>query len=305
MKNRKEKIEKIILSVLTFLLIIYISFGFVFFSVFNISKKFLNKDNISDFISNISIIDVLKQELGSNIKEIKLMEKELKNIGITSEGINSFMNSEDVREFSMDMMTNIFDGIVNNNYQEYQVNIEDINVLVDNNIDKLQVNSSFTESQILDKLNSKLPSLVSNINNLINNLCEKLENSEIFTKYQNYINVSIGVFDIIYSDIVYFLIILILISFITLLIFIRRSVYKSLKWLSISFIIPGTLLFILSFFINNYINVDSILINDIISVIANDLNEYSLIYILISIIIIIINLITYFIKKKQKLKNDN
>ena len=79
MKNKKEKIEKVILGILTFVLIVYISFSLIFLSLYKTSEKFLNKKNVSEFIDDINIIDVLKEEenIVTNIVK-QCMENDLK-----------------------------------------------------------------------------------------------------------------------------------------------------------------------------------------------------------------------------------
>lgn len=297
MKTKKERLEKIILSVLTFVLIGYITFNLMLLCIFNISEKFLNKDKVEELINKIDIITILKDELGNEVDEILLIENELKDIGVATEGINAFIDSPDVKNFSTNVVSGVFDKIINNNLDNYYIQDSDVSNLIENNIDKLQTNSSLTQSQILEKLNTRVPNLVSNINKLIDKLCEKLETSELLVKYQEYVNMSINVLDIVYSGITYFLIIFTLITFIALLIFIRRDIYKSLKWISISFVIPGLLIFILSYFLINKFIIDNILINNIIKIIVSGLNGYSFIYISIGAIIVIINIIIYFIKK--------
>lgn len=302
MKNKKEKIEKVILGILTFVLIVYISFSLIFLSLYKTSEKFLNKKNVSEFIDDINIIDVLKEELGNEFDQIISIEEELKDIGITQEGLTEFVNSEDVKQFSGDLITNIFNKISDN--QIYQINTEDVNKLIENNVDKLQINSSLSEEQIIDKLNSKMPSLISKMNEIIDKVCDELENSELFNKYQEYIDMSVNMLDIIYNNVIFYLIIFIIFTFIALLIFIRRNIYKSLKWLSISFIVPSVLLFILGYIIDN-IKINNILVNNILNVIISKLNTYSLIYISVATLFVIINLVMYMIKNYKSKKNKN
>lgn len=301
MKIKKESIEKIILGFLTCVLIVYITFNLIFLSVFNISEKFLNKNNVIEFISKIDVISIIKDELGKEAGEFLLIENELKEVGITTEGINEFVNSHDVKNFSTNIVGGVFEKFINNG-DTYYVESTDVTTLIEDNVDKLQINSSLTQEQIVKKLDEKVPDLVININKLIDKICEKLETSEMLTKYQKYINISVDTLDIVYSGITYFLIIFTLITFIALLIYIRKDIYKSLKWLSISFITPGLLIFILSYLLINKFITDNTLIKNIISVIVSNLNTYSFIYISIGIILLLINIIIYFISRK---KNKN
>ena len=296
MEIKKENIEKIILGILTFILIIYISCTLVFLSIFNTSEKFLNKNNVLDFINKIDIITIIKDEFGNEVNEFFIIEEELKDIGITPEGINEFIDSDNVKKFSTNLVKGVFETILYNN-NNYYVQNNEVENLIEDNIDKLQTNSSLTQDQILNKLYAKIPNLVININKLIDKLCEKLETSEIFVKYEKYLIMSIDILSIIYSVAAYVLIIFVLISLFALLIFIRRDIYKSLKWLSISFITPGLLICILSYLLINKFIIGNTLIKNIIRIIVSSLNSYSFIYILIGVILITINIVMYYIKK--------
>jgi len=301
MKNKKEIIIKWILGILTFILIMYISFGLMFLSIFNVSKKILNKDSVSNFISNINITDILKDELGNELKEFTLIKEDLINIGISSDGIDNFVNSKDVKDFSSNVITNIFDKISNHNNTNYKITNEEVIKLFEDNIDKLDISSNNSESQILNKIKDKIPNLVLNINELIDKLCDKLENSGIFQKYQNYIFKSIDALDLI-SGIVLFIITFMIVTFLILLIFIRRNIYKSLKWLSISFIIPSSILAIINVLISRIMHTNNALIKSIIDVVSKDLKYNSIVYLIISLVLIIINIIWYIIKKYKSKK---
>ena len=296
MKNKMEKIEKIILGILTFILIMYVSISLIFLTIFNISKQFLNKDNVEEFISNIDIISILKDELGNDFN-LNVIKDELINIGVTEEGINEFVNSEDVKQFSSDTINNLFNKITGNTNINYEINKEEIYNLFKNNIDKLESKASIKGELILAKIEKRLPNLVNNINDLLDKVFEKLENSEIFKQYQKYLFKSIGILDFVYSGFITSIIVSIIISFIILLIFIRKSLYKSFKWLVISFAIPAFILAIISTIIYNFINVDSLLITNICNIINKEIINYSVVYFIISLIFAIINIVMYMIKK--------
>ena len=129
------------------------------------SEKFLNKDNVLDFVNKIDIITIIKDELGNQVDEFLIIEEALKDIGITTEGINQFINSDDVKNFSTNVVGGVFEKIINNS-DNYYVQNTDVENLIEDNIDKLQTNSSLTQDQILAKLDDKVPELVININKL-------------------------------------------------------------------------------------------------------------------------------------------
>jgi len=302
MRIKKELIEKIVLCVLTFILIMYISLTLVFFSLFHISEKFLNKENLHDIISNINITSILRDELDNELREFSLIKEDLNNIGISTEGINEFINSEDVKEFSLDVITNVFNKVSNKGNVDYKITSNQLNELVKNNIDKLEIDSNIKEEKILSKLEKKIPDLVSNINIILDNFCNKLETSEIFQKYQRYVYDAINILDILYNEFILGIIIFIIISLIALLMFIRKSIYKSLKWISISFVIPTIVLAVISTFILTYIETNNTLINNIIGIVNAELIRYSIIYFIISFVFVIINMVMYIIRKYRRKK---
>lgn len=302
MKLEKVQTKKIVLGIFTFILILYISFSLVFFSLFSISKKILNKNNLYDYISNIDIVSILKDELGNELNEYTLIKEELSDIGITTEGINEFVNSNEVKDFSVAALTKVFNKVSKKSDTDYKITNEQIDNLLENNIDKLEVNSNLSRNEILNKIEKKIPTLVLNINELLDKFFNKLENSDKFLKYQNYIYSFIGVFDVIYSDFVLYSIVFVIISFIALLIFIRNSIYKSLKWLSISFVIPSVLFGIISTIILSFINSHNIILNNVLNLINKNLVMHSTIYFIITFIFIIVNVIMHIIKKYKKKK---
>lgn len=299
-----KNLDKFLLGILTFILILYIASSLVVFSTFNISKKFLNKSNIYQFIDNIDIASIFKGELGNELNEFNIIKEDLNDIGITDEYINQFVNSPDVKKFSNDILINIFDNISNDNNVDYKITNEQLDELVESNITKLETNSNIEETELMNKIKKKIPNIVLNINVLLDRLYDKLENSEFVQKYQSFIYNSINVLDIIYSDIIVNLIFFITISFLILLIYIRKSFYKSLKWISISFIAPSILFGIISTIIYSFINVDNVLINNLLNAINKDLIKHSIIYFIISVVFCVINVIMYVIKKyKKKVSN--
>jgi len=298
---RKEKLEKIILGILTFILINYISISLIFLSMHTISKKFFNKDNLKDFINNIDIIEVLKDELGSDFN-LNIIRDELINMGITDDGINCFVNSEDIKEFSSNTIYNIFDKVSGNTNIDYQINNDEFYNLFVDNIDKLQTNSNIDTEKLLNKIKSKVPNLTNIVNDLIVKVVEKIENSNVFVQYKNYVFKSIGILDILYSRVITFLISCVIVSFIMLLIFIRRSFYKTLKWLSISFIIPSLIFLITSTIIYSFIKIDNILVRNIFDIINVEIINCSIIYFIISLIFVIINIVMYMVKKYKNKK---
>ena len=296
---KKEKMEKLMLAILTFLLILYISFSILFICLFSISAKFLNKENINKIIDKVDIVNIIKDELGTNINEFNIIEEELNKIGISEEGIENFINSDEVKEYSLNYMNKLFYKLENNKYS-YLLDESEMYTLIENNYDKFNIDSDISKEEILNKIENKMPKIVDSFNKIMDKIYEKLENSEFINKYKNIIFKSINLIDYLYSGFTYFILFSILISFIMLLLFIRKNIYKSLKWLSISCLIPSIILFIMSLIISN-ISINSSFINNIFSIINSYIIKYFILCFIISLIFVIINFVWYMIKK-YKLK---
>lgn len=298
MKIKKENIEKLILNILTFLLIIYIGVGLIIFSLFNISERFFNKDNVYDFVNKIDIVSILKSELGSELSELNFIENELEEMGLTDAKINELVKSEEAKQLGGRIITNMFNKIAKDSNIEYRVTNEQINELVEANINK--VSSNIDKEQLLNVIEEKVPNIVLNINGLLDKVYEKIMNSETIQKYQNYMYASINVLGFVYNDFVKYFILFVVISFICLLLFIKKDIYKSLKSLSASFFIPFISFILIRSFVLNSININNALINGICSIIDNELMKHSAIYFAISLSFVVIYLIIYEIKKRKE-----
>ena len=292
---KKEKIEKLVYLILIFILICYISFSIIFICLFETSNKFLNKESMTKVLDKVDVVNIIKNELGTNINEFNIIEDELNKIGISSDGIENFMNSNAVKEYSVNYINKLFYKLENNKYS-YLISEIEMYSLIEDNYDKFNINSSINKEEVLNKIENRIPKITSNFNKIIDKLYKKLENSEFISKYKNIMFMSVNLLDYVYNGFTYFVLFSVLISFISLLLYIGKDIYKSLKWLSIAFIMPSIILFIISMIANNT-NSGSAFINNILTIINNNVIKYCILCFIISIIFVIINLMWYIIKK--------
>lgn len=290
---KKENLKKVISNILTIVLIIYISMGIIFYSLLNISKNYINKDKMQNIINNIDISNILKENI-----EIENIKSELIETGLSSETVDTFLNSNEVKQFEEEVVTNIVYDILNKGNIEYKLSSDEINKLIYNNIDELKTNGSY--NKIAEKVEQKLPNLVDNANNILDKISTQLQNSNTFIKYKGYINSLFKIFDLIYSKIVNIIIIFIITSFIVLLMLIKNDIFNSFKWVAISFIIPTIILKAFGSLLKQVFIETKF--NKLIDLIAADFNKYSKIYLIISVLLLIINLINYILKKKKAKK---
>ncbi len=291
---KSEKLRNIVSNLLTIVLIIYISIVIIFYSLLNISKNYINKDKMQNIINNIDISSIIKENI-----EMENIKNELIETGLSNETVETFLNSNEVKQFEEEVVTNIVYDILNKGNIEYKLSSEEINKLIYNNITELRTNGSY--NKIAKKVELKLPSLVDNANNMLDKIAIKLQNSNTFAKYKGYINKLFRIFDLIYSKLVNIIIICIIISFIILLMIIKKDVFKSFKWIGLSFVIPSIVLTIFGFLLNQLF-IDTKFKN-IMNLIMNDFKRCSCICLLIGIAFIIGNLIIYIIiNRKRKLR---
>lgn len=308
MKNKKKIFEKILLCILTFLLICYTSVSVLSITFLNVSKNYINKNNIANVVNNIDISSMIKEVSGSQIEQIEFIRIELKDLGLSEEAFNAFINSDAVREFSEEIIINVLERVLNDQNIDYKIDENRVRELLEKVIPELKVNGDLivdAEQKLNEMIDAKVPILVEKINNLIDSYVEKLENSDTFIKYKNYFNKSLNIFDVIYSKYVYIILTTLIVSYIVLMMYIRKSVYKSLKWISISFLIPSSILYLISLLKNNFIIfTESGIIGSVIGLIINDFNIYAIIYFILAISLILINIIAFIIKRYKNREVD-
>lgn len=287
---KKQKLRTVISNILTIILVIYISVTLVFYSLLNISKSYISKDKMQNIINNIDIASIIKENV-----EMENIKNELIETGLSNETVETFLNSDEVRQFEQEVITNIIYDILNKGNIEYKLSSEEINKLIYNNITELKTNGTY--NNLTEKIELKLPSLVDNANKMLDKIAIKLQNSNTFIKYKGYINNLFRVFDLIYSKLVNMIIIGVIISFIALLAIIQKDIYKSFKYIASSFIMSSIILNLFSLLLKRVFIETKF--KDIIKIIMSDFRGDYLIYLLIGIILIIINLIIYIIKKRK------
>lgn len=287
---KHNTLKKIILNILTIILIIYISTSLIFYSLLNVSKNYINKDKMQNIINRIDIASIIKNNV-----EMENIKNELIDTGLSNKTVETFLNSNEVKNFEEEVITNIIYDILNKGNIEYQLSSDEINKLIYNNITELQTNGSY--NKIAKKIELKLPNLVDNANKMIDKISSKLQNSPTFIKYKGYLNNSFKIFDLIYSKFVSFIIICITMSFMLLLMFIKKDMYKSFKWIGTSFVFSSMILIIFSLLLKKMFLETKF--NHLIQLLTQDFNRYEYIYLIIGIIFVVINLTIYIIKRKN------
>lgn len=310
--EKLNKIKEIFLSILTFICILILVVDIVLFSLKKISQKYLNIELLKKGVDNIDVIELFKDKEGE-LEEFKDIKNKLEEAGIPKESIESFINSKPVDKYTKEKLNKALDNIEKNKKEKLvtskdlnqflENNIEDIsNELKEKNVPKSEYLTKENQEKFISKIKEKTPYIEQKIDEITNKINEKLGFDYISKLRKIYIllkNIYIVLFDI--------LLILIFIIFIIGIVITRKSIYKSLKWFGITFIISGIILKIMNLMLRkiNQLNITNLL-KDITKDIIKQLNNYSLVYIIIGTVIIVINLIIYLIllkRENDKFKN--
>lgn len=285
-----EKFKDIIRNILAIVLIFYISIALIFFTILNVTKNYINKEKIENIVNKIDLNSIISENAEmNNIKNVLI------DTGLNNETVDKFLSSQNVKEFEGHAISNIVYDILSKGDIDYKFDGEQISNLIYNNIDELKNSSQY--NQVSKKVEEKLPTLVDNANGMLDKVSEKLQNSSSFTKYKNYINQLFKIFDIMYSNIVNIILILIIASFILMLMFIRKKISTSFKLVGISFIIASILLIIFTNLLSRIFAFTKF--DELIKIVANDFTRYYVLYFIISIVLIIINIIAYIIRNRK------
>lgn len=291
-----KHLKKVLSIILTIILCLYISISMTLFTLLNISKNYVTTEKLENIVNNIDIASIIKNSI-----EIENIKNELIDAGLSTETVETFLNSKEVKDFENEVIISIFYDILNKGNIEYKLDTDKLNQLIYNNIDELKTSDKY--NNIVANVESKLPILEDNVNDIIDKISNKLENSNTFVKYKNYINKLFKVVNIIHSDCINIIFIFVIVSFMLMLIFIRNNITRSLNWLGISF---GITAFSLLLF-NNILEkiFKNTKINVIFNIVSNDFNNCLFAYIITSIILISVSITIYFIKrKKYSVKKD-
>ena len=291
-----EKIRNVIINFLSIVLVFYIGFTLLFFAILNITKNYVNQEKIENVIDNFDLSNVIKNNVEiDNIKDILI------DSGLTNDMVDEFFESQAFKEFETQVLSNIIYDVLRKGNIDYQFDVTQINNLIFDNIDELKDSEEY--HLITKKIDERMPSLVENANVILEKISEKLQNSPTFMKYKGYINKLFKIFDIVYSNVVNYLILFVIISFILMLMFMRKNILSSLKFIGIAFVSASILIVIFTKLLLRIFAFTQF--NDLINIVIYDFKKYCMTYITIGIIFIVINLVIYIVKRRKKLTHES
>ena len=300
-----------------FILMLLLSIVIYLFCLRNIFKSYVNEDNIRKEISSINIMDLLKEN-GEEIESVKELKKELVNVGIPEETIDSVLNSTVITDVTANVVSEgvnyIFTGkepdIVNLKSEDIieftKDNMASISLeLKNNNVPGASLLTSERQDKIIKNMEVNAPKVEEKINLVIDKVEEKIksnENYEKFVDYQNKLNKLLDIVRFIYGDNMTYLLMGVILILSLLLILVVHSYYKYLKYFGITSLLVGIYFFISSYAIIvlkdrlvEIFNMFEIFINTIINSINKLFNQYSMIFTFSFILLILLNILIHFI----------
>ena len=319
--NSVKKILKFILWIVAFILTIILSLDMILYNVRSISSKFLTEEEIKKAISNVNVLDLLKDENGKEIEKITELKQELVDAGLPVETVESFLNSEPVQSLATSLTKEAVDYVFYGKQIEVkEIKEEDISDFLENNtklivkemqehnVPKSELLTDEKQEEILTKLESKIPSIKEKVDVASNQLKEKVMKTDEYQKLENYqkkVDQLLSIIQFIYSDTVSTMIWIILITCIVGIILTKMSFYSYLKWIGLANLITGTALLVIHFMIPKlftYLNKIPYVFQNLFTFILNDSSSLffsrSIPYFIIGSILILLNIVVWYVLDK-------
>ena len=305
-----KNIQKFLLGVLTFMCIVILTIDITCFSLKKVSEKYLKEDKIKEVINDINVLDLFKDENGNELEQIKEVKNQIVDAGIPKESIDGFINSKPVNDFAGTVITDSINNISSNKeiindkkiYSFLEDNIGAISKeLQENNVPKSEFLTVENQEKFLNKVKDKTPKIADKINEV----SDKIE-SKFGSKTNVFLNIEkiIKILKFLYNGVIDVIMIIVFIVFVIGIAITRQSIYKSLKWIGISFLSSGIILYLVSSIIPKlYVYFDKVptlgnFINPILEDTIGLFKNNSIICFIISIVLIISNIIAYYISEK-------
>lgn len=316
-----KKILKFILWIVAFLLTIILSLDIILYNIRSISSKFLTEEEIKKAISNVNVLDLLKDQNGKEIEKVTELKQELVDAGLPVETVESFINSEPVQELATSLTKEAVDYVFYGKEIEIkEIKEEDIsnfirdntkviiNEMQEHNVPKSELLTEEKQEEILTKLESKIPSIKEKVEVVSNQLKEEIMKTDEYQKLENYqrkVNQLLSIIQFIYSDTVSTMIWIVLATCIVGIILTKMSFYSYLKWIGFANILSGAILLTIHFVIPKlftYLNKIPYAFQNLFTFLLNDSSSLflsrSISYFIIGAILIFFNIVVWFVLEK-------
>lgn len=327
------KAVKVISKILLFIISIILSFILIADSILyhtrNITKEFINENQIKEAISSVNLLDLLKDANGNELEEVTKVKQELVQAGLPIEVVEQFIESEPVKNFMSEVLTDTANYIfynqeleIVNSFDQDQLfiflekNMEIIVIeLQSRNIPKSELLTKEKQQEILINLKEQVPIIEENIHHIISSLEEQIKNTTKYQElleYQKKMEDTLSIIRTFYSETITTLLIVIGVVCIIGIILCSLSFYRYLKWLGFINWIIGILLCIISIgiqYLYNYMNRIPYVFQNLYSFFLDKSQKLfvntSIPYFVVGTILFLLNIIIWYIlDKKEEKKFD-
>lgn len=313
---------KIFLFILTMIFSIILLADITIYHTRDITSKFISEEQIKKSIDNINILDLLKDENGNELEEITQVKQELVNAGIPVEVVEEFIESEPVKNFTSEVISETVDYIfyekepvILNNFNEeklytfIETNMEIIvTELQEHNIPKSELLTKEKQQEILINIKEQMPVIKENIDKITTSIEDGIKGTDEYQdamEYKKKLEETLTIIRFIYSNTVTNILIGIGILCIVLIILCSASFYRYLKTLGIISLISGIIFYAISLgigYLNTYINEIPYIFHNLFNLFINDSKQLylnnAITYSIIGAVLILLNIIIWYILEK-------
>lgn len=313
---------KIFLFILTMIFSIILLADITIYHTRDITTKFISEEQIKKSIDNINILDLLKDENGNELEEITKVKQELVNAGLPVEIVEQFIESEPVKNFTSEVISETVDYIfyekepeILSTFNEEKIfifletNMELIvTELQQHNIPKSELLTKEKQQEILVNLKEQMPVIKENIDKITSSIEESIKSTDEYQDvmdYKNKLEQTLSIIRFVYSDTVTNILIGIGILCIIFIILCSASLYRYLKTLGIISLISGALFYVISFgidYLKTYINEIPYIFHNLFNLFINDSKQLylnnAITYSIIGVVLILLNIIIWYILEK-------
>lgn len=324
-----KKIGKAFLFIITMLLSIILIIDITVYNVRNITENFISEEKIKEEIASINIMDLLKDNEGNEIKEITEIKNSLVSAGMPVETVEEFINSEPIHDITSKVVTDTVNYIFYDKEPDIKTDFDSKDItnflrenmsiiateLQERNVPKSELLTEELQEKILTNVEEQIPVIEESLKKITDELIILIKNTDEYKQveeYQKKLNEVLSIIQLIYSDKVTNILIITFVVCVVGIIISRLSPYSYLKYLGGVSIIVGCLLFTVNLLIPNlygYIEEIPYVFQNLVTHILNDsknlfLNK-SIVHFIIGAILIILNIIIYYIKEKMEDRKIN
>lgn len=324
-----KKIGKAFLFIITMLLSIILIIDITVYNVRDITENFISEEKIKEEIASINIMDLLKDNEGNEIKEITEIKNSLVNAGLPVETVEEFINSEPVHDITSKVVTDAVNYIFYDKEPDIKTDFDSKDItnflrenmsiiateLQEKNVPKSELLTEELQEKILTNVEEQIPVIEESLKKITDEVTTLIKNTDEYKQveeYQKKLNEVLSIIQLIYSDKVTNILIITFVVCVVGIIISRLSPYSYLKYLGGVSIIAGCLLLTVNLLIPNlYVYIEEIpyvfqnLVTNILDDSKNLFLNKSIIHFIIGAILIILNIIIYYIKEKMEDRKIN